>query len=50
MPILNEEEWEDFEKKIEEGLKNPVGLVPTPRLKNVVKLIKMKELEKNKGE
>jgi len=36
-PILNKKEWKEFNKKIEEGLKNPVGFVPTPKLEGARK-------------
>ena len=38
-PVLNKKESKRFLKKIEEGLKNPVGLVPTPKLEEVRKRI-----------
>ena len=32
MTILNKKDYARFERLIEDGLKHPVGLVPTPRL------------------
>jgi hypothetical protein len=38
-PTLNAKESRRFLKLIEEGLENPVGLVPTPKLEQAQKLI-----------
>ena len=34
MTVLNKKDYARFERLIEDGLKHPVGLVPTPRLNN----------------
>ncbi len=39
-PVLEGEDAIRFMKHIEWGLKNPVGPVPTPKLKNGIKKIK----------
>lgn len=38
-PPLDKSESEIFLKKVEEGLKNPKGLVPTPKLEAFLKEI-----------
>ena len=38
-PKFNMKETEEFLRQIEEGLKHPVGLVPTPKLEEVHKRI-----------
>ncbi len=38
--ILDEEDYIEFLKKVDEGLKHPVGLVPTPKIEEARKLIK----------
>ncbi len=38
-PYLTGEDAKKFERKIEEGLKNPVGFTPTPKLAQANKLI-----------
>ena len=40
MVCLNKKDWIKFIKRIEEGLKHPVGEVPTPKLKDAEKMIK----------
>ena len=35
MTVLNKKDYARFERLIEDGLKHPVGLVPTPRLNHV---------------
>jgi hypothetical protein len=47
MVELNYKEWIEFVKRVEEDLKNPVGPVPTPKLKEAMKMIH-KEIEKKK--
>jgi hypothetical protein len=44
-PTLNKKEFKKFIEKIEKGLKNPVGLVPTPKIEEARK----KVLEKFQG-
>ncbi len=39
-PILRGKDAEEFDRKIEYGLKNPVYPVPTPKLDNAKRLIK----------
>jgi hypothetical protein len=39
MVDLNYKEWKQFLKKIEEGLKHPVGPVPTPKLNKAIEKI-----------
>jgi len=34
-PCLNNRDWNSFLIKIRDGLKNPVGFVPTPRLEGI---------------
>lgn len=46
-PILYGQEAEKFTKKIEEDLKKPVGLTPTPKLKDARKRI-AKHARRNK--
>ncbi len=48
-PKLNATDTEIFLKKVEEGLKNPVGLVPTPKLDTVIKQI-MRDARRKKKE
>jgi hypothetical protein len=38
-PTLDEGEWEIFQEKIKEGLKNPIELTPTPKLKTAIEKI-----------
>lgn len=38
--ILDEEDYIEFLKKVHEGLKHPVGLVPTPKIEETRKLVK----------
>jgi len=38
-PRLNIKESKEFLKKVEEGLKNPIGPVPTPKINKVVERI-----------
>lgn len=38
--ILDEEDYIEFLKKVDEGLNHPVGLVPTPKIKEARRLIK----------
>jgi hypothetical protein len=43
---LTKKEFKEFEKKIKKGLKNPVRLIPTPKLKEANKIIeKIKEVK-----
>lgn len=39
-PILTGQDADEFDKKMEHGLKNPVYPVPTPKLNNAKRLIK----------
>jgi hypothetical protein len=45
--ILDEEDYIKFLRKIDEGLKEPTSLVPTPRIENARKLIKEYCIMKN---
>lgn len=45
-PILNEEDYIEFLKKVDEGLNHPVGLVLTPKIEEARKLIKEYRMEK----
>ena len=45
-PILCGDDAIDFMNIITEDLKHPVGMVPTPNLKNAVKLIREKNNDK----
>lgn len=47
MVTLDYEDSIKFMKRIEEDLKHPVGPVPTPKLKEAIKMIH-KEIEKKK--
>ncbi len=38
-PRLNVKESKEFLKKVEEGLNNPMGPVPTPGIDRVIKMI-----------
>lgn len=38
-PILEGKEADDFLRRVEEGLKNPVGPVPTPELERARELV-----------
>ena len=38
-PSLNAKEWRRFTDRVERDLKNPVGLVPTPRLDEAIKMV-----------
>jgi len=49
MIYLTGKDAEEFEKKIEEGLKHPTGPIPTPKLKEAIKLIKKLAKKKKEG-
>lgn len=42
-PFLTGQDAIDFERKLEEGLKHPAKLTPTPKLKQAIKIIKQYE-------
>jgi len=47
-PTLYGKDAVNFMKNVEEGLKNPVSLIPTPKLHLAVKLIKEKYAKTSK--